>query len=140
VPHYCPVNESLPVSLHKRKISKGSNTVSGRQASLWRPAIHVSGHSWHLLFKSRCSLASRLLLVTPFSNRICRSELGLFNNRVVNKQVHRDSVVILIDPLNRATSTPKHGACHRCDGLWRGVILDATSRRRRTSTGSWDVL
>ena len=38
--------------------------------------IHVSGHSWHLLFKSRCSLASRLLLITPFSWRICRSELG----------------------------------------------------------------
>src|SRR6218665_1167814 len=55
---YCPVNSSTQVagqfscqaylSIYTNcKFSKAQAEGSGRSASLWRPAIYVSRHSWH---------------------------------------------------------------------------------------------
>jgi len=52
---------SLPICLHNLQICK----ASGRSASLWRPAIQVSKVG--IKTRSRCSVASRILFVTPFS-------------------------------------------------------------------------
>jgi len=46
-----------PVSMQNLRVCKGphklqiSGSDSGRSASLWRPAIHVSGLSWYQDFK-----------------------------------------------------------------------------------------